>query len=104
MNLEPIMARTGGLDREQDWGTVLSVSEQKLLAFARVLFSGPHVVFLDRPGTSLSPEQVKQVLRLLSNSSIGYLTIGEATDQLDLYDAVLEIAEDGAWTWKELGP
>jgi putative ATP-binding cassette transporter len=104
MNLEPIVARAGGLDREQDWGTALSLSEQKLLAFIRVLLSKPQSAFLERPGTSLSPEQVKRILGLLSNSSIGYLTIGEAADPLDLYDAVLEIAEDGAWTWKELKP
>jgi hypothetical protein len=34
----------------------------------------------------------------------GYLTIGEAADPLDSHDAVLEIAEDGGWTWRELKP
>ena len=102
LNLDPVMARAGGLDREQDWATLLSLSEQKLLAFTRILLAEPQFVFLDRPGTALSPDQVKQMLRLLSDHSIGYLTIGEAADPLDLYDAVLEIAEDGIWTWKDV--
>ena len=102
LNLEPVMTRAGGLDREQDWDTLLSLSEQKLLAFIRILLAEPRFVFLDRPGAALSPDQVKQILRLLSDHSIGYLTIGEAADPLDFYDAVLEIAEDGGWTWKDV--
>jgi hypothetical protein len=46
---------------------------------------------------------VKQVLGPFSDGGIGYLTIGEAADPLDFYDAVLEIAEDGSWTWREVG-
>jgi len=104
LSLDPVMTRAGDLDREQDWETFLSLSEQKLLAFARILFAKPGFAFLDRPRTSLTPDQVKQILGLLSEHRIGYLTIGEAADPLELYNAVLEIAEDGTWTWRELGP
>lgn len=103
-NLEPVIACAGGLNSEQEWDSLLSLGGQKLLAFTRILFAKPHFVFLDRPGTALSPDQVKEMLRLLSDQSIGFLTIGEAADPLAFYDAVLEIAENGEWTWRDLAP
>ena len=42
LELESVLARAGGLDVEQDWGTLLSVGEQRLLAFVHiVLVSAP---------------------------------------------------------------
>jgi putative ATP-binding cassette transporter len=99
LNLEPVLARTGGLDREQDWNTLLSLSEQQLLACIHVLLAAPRFAFLDRPDTALSLDQVMQ---LLSDNAIGYLTIGEVDESLDFYDAVLEIADDGGWKWKAI--
>jgi putative ATP-binding cassette transporter len=102
LNLEPVLARVGGLDREQDWNSVLSLSEQKLLAFLHILLTVPRFAFLDRPGTALSRDQVGQILKLLSDNSISYLTIGETSDPLEFYDGVLEIAKNGCWTWRKV--
>jgi putative ATP-binding cassette transporter len=102
LNLEPVLARVGGLDREQDWDTVLSLSEHKLLAFIHILLAVPRFAFLARPGTALSRDQVNQILKLLSDNSISYLTIGETSDPLEFYDGVLEITEDGGWTWRKV--
>ena len=55
-----------------------------------------------RPDTALSRDQVDQILQRLSENSISYLTIGDAGESLDCYDAVLEIADDGGWTWKAI--
>ena len=97
LELESVLARAGGLDVEQDWGTLLSVGEQRLLAFVHILLSAPRFVLLDRAGTVLSPSQFRNVLRMLSNKAIAYLSIGAKDDVGDLYDAVLEINESGAW-------
>ncbi len=102
LKLEAVLARTGGLDTEQDWDTVLSLSEQQLLACLHLLLAAPRFAFLDRPDTALSRDQVDQILQRLSENSISYLTIGEGAASLDFYDAVLEIAEDGGWTWKAI--
>ncbi len=100
LDLEAVLARAANLDAEQDWDDILSLGEQQLLGFARVLLAAPRFAFLHRQSTVLSPGQVDQILRMLSDRSITYLTIGDADDKLDNYDAVLELAGDGGWTWK----
>jgi putative ATP-binding cassette transporter len=102
LDLDPVFARAGGLDIEQDWGTLLSLGEQQLLTFIHILLAAPHFVFLDRAGTALNPGQVRQILRMLSKNSIAYINIGESDDLRDLYDAVLEIDESGKWTWRQI--
>lgn len=47
VKLDTLAARMGGLDVESDWSKVLSLGEQQRLAFARVLYNKPSVVFLD---------------------------------------------------------
>jgi len=100
LHLEPVLARAGGLDREQDWETLLSLREQQLLAFIHILLAAPRFAFLDRASTALHPDQVQQILHMLSEHAITYINNGQSDDTLDLYDAVLEIEADGSWTWK----
>jgi putative ATP-binding cassette transporter len=100
LHLEPVLARAGGLDREQDWATLLSLREQQLLAFIHILLAAPRFAFLDRASTALHPNQVQQILHMLSEHAITYINNGQSDDPLDLYDAVLEIEADGGWTWK----
>jgi ABC-type uncharacterized transport system, permease and ATPase components len=99
LDLEPVLMRAGGLDVEQDWDNILSLGEQQLLAFARLLLAAPRFAFLDRVSTALSPRQVDQILKMFSENSITYLTVGDTDDRLDNYDAVLELAGDGGWKW-----
>jgi putative ATP-binding cassette transporter len=101
LHLEPVLARAGGLDREQDWETLLSLREQQLLAFLHLLLAAPRFAFLDRVSTALPPDQVQKILHMLSDHAITYINNnGQSDDPLDLYDAVLDIEEDGSWTWK----
>jgi putative ATP-binding cassette transporter len=97
--LDDALERTGGLDVERDWDDTLSLGEQQLLSVARVVLAAPRFVFLERPRAALGSEQVERILRLFSERSITYLTLGNGADALDDYDAVLEIAGDGGWTW-----
>ncbi len=100
LGLESVLERMGGLDVERDWDDALSLGEQQLLSVARVLLATPRFAFLERPRTALGSEQVDRILSLLSERSITYLTLGDGGDGLDDYDAVLELAGDGGWTWK----
>lgn len=102
LKLDSLMARVGGLHEEQDWGSVLSLAEQQLLAFIHVLLRAPRFVFLDRADTALSAAQIALVLDLLVKHSVTYITVGQDSEPQDRYDALLEIDADGAATWKPL--
>lgn len=101
LDLHPVMERVGGLDAEKEWDEVLSLNEQQRFAFARLLLGSPRFAMLDRPGTALGTGMLGQVLETLSARSITYLTFGDH-DDTEGYDAILELAGDGAWQWKPL--
>ncbi len=96
LNLESVLRRVGGLETERKWADLLSLSEQQLLAFARVLIAAPSFAFLDQPSRALSEAQVNMLLRRLRERGITYLTLGD-DDDTTYYDQLLEIAEDGSW-------
>jgi putative ATP-binding cassette transporter len=52
------------LDREADWTRILSLGEQQRVAFARVLFNRPRLVFLDE-ATSATDEGLEHALYTL---------------------------------------
>ena len=103
VGLDSVPARAGGLDREHDWSAILSLGEQQLLALTRLIFARPAFVMLDRVTAALKPAQVRQVLRRLDENSITYITFAEDAESVELYDALLEIDGDGAWSWKQTG-
>ncbi len=102
LDIERVVTRAGGLDVEKDWDDILSLGEQQLLAFARLLLAVPQFAFLDRPGTALNHGQVDNILKMLSAHSITYLTRGNGDDKLEHYDTVLKLADDGGWTWQSI--
>lgn len=101
--LDSVPARAGGLDSEHDWTTMLSVAEQQLLALTRLTLARPAFAMLDRVTAALKPAQVRQALRRLDENSITYITFAEDAASLELYDALLEIDADGAWSWTRTG-
>jgi putative ATP-binding cassette transporter len=102
LDLDRVLARAGGLDVERDWDDILSLGEQQLLAFARILLAKPRIAFLDRASTALDHQQIGRILNLLSEHGIGYLNVGEAGEPLERYDAVLELADGGGWRWRRI--
>lgn len=106
LHLEALLERLGGLDAQADWHDALSLGEQQLLAFARLLLAEPRFAFLDRLRSSLAPEELAMVLHTLSAHSITYVYLGrsrhghrDSDDKLRDYDAVLELKEGGDWCW-----
>jgi putative ATP-binding cassette transporter len=101
LNLESVVRRVGGIDVERKWGDMLSLAEQQLIAFARVLIAAPSFVFLDQPSRALNVLQVNELLMRLRERGITYVTLGEDDDPT-YYDQLLEIAEDGTWKLRPL--
>jgi putative ATP-binding cassette transporter len=102
LHLESVVERAGGLDVEQDWNSLLSLSEQQRVAFARLFIAAPKFALLDRLSSALDAEQVAHLLGLLNERSITYVHFGEPGEPLHFYDAVLELAGNGHWAWKPI--
>jgi vitamin B12/bleomycin/antimicrobial peptide transport system ATP-binding/permease protein len=98
LGLDQALNRAGGLDVEHNWSEILSLGEQQLLAFSRVLLASPEFVFLDHPTRALSECQVGDLLQTLRAHMISYLTLGDEDDDVADYDQLLEIAADGSWS------
>jgi putative ATP-binding cassette transporter len=102
LQIEKVVTRAGGLDVERDWDNILSLDEQHLLVFARLLIAAPRFALLDRIATALAPEQVKRVLDILSKNSVTYLVVAVGEGSLERYSAVLDLHEGGSWRWTPL--
>ncbi|MGA8020598.1 MAG: SbmA/BacA-like family transporter [Desulfobacterales bacterium] len=98
LKIDSIPKRFGGMNTRQTWESVLTLSEQQLLVVARVLLTSPRFAFLEKPSTTLSPEQVEWVLGLLSRHDISCVTFEESSENLEPYDMVLELEKGGFWT------
>ena len=106
LGIEKVLIRAGGLDAEQDWDSILSIDEQHLISFARILLASPRFAFLDCPSTDLDPEKTRQMLKMLSDRAITYLTVSRYgkrgfDDRIESYDAVLELETEGKWKWRD---
>ena len=99
LGLEQIVSQAGGLDKEQGWWGSLSLTEQQLLAFARILLAPPKFAFLDRIEATLGSEKFENALRMLSERSIACIHNGEVASGRNLFQAFLHCDEGGRWRW-----
>jgi putative ATP-binding cassette transporter len=102
LGVEDIVARAGGLEEERDWDELLSLGEQQILSIARLLLSRPRFVFVDHLGRALDDDQVVAVCDAFARAGITCVTMGDDDAALDGYDAVLDVARDGRWSWTTL--
>ncbi len=81
------------LDDEQDWSQLLSLDEQKRLAFARLLVQRPDIVFLDETTADLDNESALSLYRLLRAElpRAMVITIGHANPLQQVHDARLDL-------------
>jgi putative ATP-binding cassette transporter len=100
LQIDSLLNRFGGLDKQQNWENILPLDKQQLLLVARVLLSRPRFALLDRPGSTLRSEQVELVLLLLRRRAISYMTFESEEHEAHLryYDILLSLEEGGAWT------
>lgn len=57
----------------------------------------PRFVFLGRLNDALGPDHVVRLYRVLSESSITYLTMGEEHGLVAYHDTILEVHANGEW-------
>jgi putative ATP-binding cassette transporter len=103
--LDAVVQRAGGLDIEHDWPAILSLGEQQQLAVIRLILARPSFALLDRVSTALGPAMLEWSLKRLTASSITYINFDQVAESepVELYDAVLQINANGAWSWNQPG-
>lgn len=97
LGLEDVVARAHGLDTDQDWDDLLSIGEQHLLSVSRIFLAKPIFVFMDRPGSALTKNQISSILEKLSVQGIGSVVLSKNGESRLRYDSILEIKADGTW-------
>ena len=102
VGLGKLPEKFGGFEQVQDWDSVLSLAEQQLLVMARVLANRPRFVFLDRPGSSLPPDKLLAILKLLRRRGITPVVFSDRQEPAGFFDATLELRPDGKPRW--MGP
>ena len=103
LDLDPVLVRAGGLNVERDWGALLSLGEQQILAFIHVLLAAPNSSSSTGRARLWIPGLFGKILKMLSENAIGFINIGEIDDAENLYNAILEIHDHGDWTWRKIG-
>jgi len=102
LNAESVAEHAGGLHVERDWRSMLGMGEQATVAIAHVLLASPEFVFLDRMNRTMDSARVDQVLKLFTQRNISYIVLGKPDDPIENFDAVLNLARDGSWSWHTL--
>ncbi|KAF1024101.1 MAG: Vitamin B12 transport ATP-binding protein BacA [Paracidovorax wautersii] len=87
------------LDLATDWSRILSIGEQQRLAFARVLFNQPRLVFLDE-ATSATDEGLEHQLYTLLRGELPQamlVSIGHRSTLDAFHDRQLVLDGQGGW-------
>lgn len=104
VNLPHLVERFGSLDRENNWGEVLSLGEQQRVAFARILINQPRYVVLDEATSALDVENEASLYEQLQAMNVTYISVGHRPTLQQYHQLVLELAEDQSWQIKQLNP
>jgi putative ATP-binding cassette transporter len=104
LKLGAVLGRVGDLDEEHDWPGTLSLGEQQLLGFARLLLAAPDFAFLDHATSALGERDRENAYRRLSQTSITYISVGDQHPVLmKCHDTLLEVEENGEWKARPIG-
>lgn len=94
------------LDEPRDWSRILSLGEQQRLAFSRVLFNRPQVVFLDE-STSAMDEGLEHALYSLLREALPatlLVSVGHRSTLAAFHSHRLEVDGQGGWSLLEPQP
>ncbi|WMD21187.1 ABC transporter ATP-binding protein/permease [Achromobacter seleniivolatilans] len=90
----------GRLDEVEDWSRILSIGEQQRVAFARVLFNRPAIVFLDE-ATSATDEGLEYALYSLLRSELSdcmLVSVGHRSTLDAFHTHRLDLNGAGGWS------
>ncbi|OEC35381.1 putative ATP-binding cassette transporter [Pseudomonas cuatrocienegasensis] len=86
-----------GLDSIKDWRRTLSLGEQQLVAFARIVLRQPRYLFLDEATSALDIQSEQRVYQCLSELGITFISVGHRESILPFHRQTLQLLAEGHW-------
>ncbi len=80
---EKLLAQVGILDKSKHYPVALSGGQQQRVGIARALAADPHAILFDEPTSSLDPEWIGEVLKVISDISSKAKTMIIVTHEMD---------------------
>jgi putative ATP-binding cassette transporter len=90
-----VIEKAGGLDIEQPWASLLSLSEQQLVSVACIALAAPAFVVIELIESTLSHVQLHHVFSVLQRKGVGVLVIDQDHCGLDDFPEVVQIDGQG---------
>lgn len=78
-----LLGKVGLLDKEKDYPSKLSGGQQQRVSIARALAVEPDIILFDEPTSSLDPELVNEVLKVIERVAKTGVTILLVTHEMD---------------------
>jgi ABC-type uncharacterized transport system fused permease/ATPase subunit len=97
VNLQNLLSRIEGFDKEVPWENILSLGEQQRLAFARILITCPRFTILDEATSALDLKNEENLYQKLQETQTTFISVGHRESLFNYHKWVLELAEDSQW-------
>jgi len=95
VRLDKLVERVGGLEREMNWGKLLSTGEKQRIGFARLFMQNPEMVFLDESTSALDETDEKHLYNHLQQRGCIYASVGHRSSLVKYHTHVLYLNGPG---------
>ncbi|WP_427159545.1 ABC transporter ATP-binding protein/permease [Aliinostoc sp. HNIBRCY26] len=97
VNLQNVLNRVEGFDKEVPWENILSLGEQQRLAFARLLITHPSFTILDEATSALDLTNEGHLYQQLQETKTTFISVGHRESLFQYHQWVLELSENSTW-------
>ncbi|MFB2836376.1 ABC transporter ATP-binding protein/permease [Floridanema evergladense] len=97
VNLQNLLPRIQGFDKEVPWENILSLGEQQRLAFARLVVSRPRFTILDEATSALDLKNEGNLYEQLQQSQATFISVGHRESLFNYHSWVLELTDNSKW-------
>ncbi|MGA9382870.1 MAG: ATP-binding cassette domain-containing protein [Phormidium sp.] len=97
VNLQNLLPRIEGFDKEVPWENILSLGEQQRLAFARLVVTRPNFTILDEATSALDLKNEGNLYQQLKETKTTFISVGHRESLFSYHQWVLELTENSKW-------
>ncbi|MBE9224385.1 ABC transporter ATP-binding protein/permease [Phormidium sp. LEGE 05292] len=97
VNLQNLLPRIEGFDKEVPWENILSLGEQQRLAFARLVVTHPRFTILDEATSALDLKNEGKLYQELQKTKTTFISVGHRESLFNYHQWVLELTDNSKW-------